>query len=317
MKQILATFAVIFGFMIHTAASAAQPTTTLYAVKGTDSLYLDHYAAAVENGTPRPCMIFMFGGGFVSGQRNDPRYIPYFEKMNRFGYDVISIDYRLGIARAMAQGTLNEQTFIPTFANAIAMAVEDLFTATAFVLSKAGEWGIDPQGIVSCGSSAGAISVLQGEYQIANRGPLTQILPEGFDYAGVVSFAGAILTTDGTGLKWDNAPAPMLLFHGDADMNVPYDVLREQTLAFCGSKEIARALAEGSMPRWFYSIENADHAVAITPMNENIYEIESFLDKFVQQKLPLTIDTSSRRLDAPQMNKHFTLMDYVRANFGN
>ena len=71
------------------------------------------------------------------------------------------------------------------------------------------------------------------------------------------------------------------------------------------------------MPRWFYSIENADHAVAITPMNENIYEIESFLDKFVQQKLPLTIDTSSRRLDAPQMNKHFTLMDYVRANFGN
>ena len=52
-------------------------------------------------------------------------------------------------------------------------------------------------------------------------------------------------------------------------------------------------------------------------MNENIYEIESFLDKFVQQKLPLTIDTSSRRLDAPQMNKHFTLMDYVRANFWN
>ena len=138
MKQILATFAVIFGFMIHTAASAAQPTTTLYAVKGTDSLYLDHYAAAVENGTPRPCMIFMFGGGFVSGQRNDPRYIPYFEELNRFGYDVISIDYRLGIARAMAQGTLNEQTFVPTFANAIAMAVEDLFTATAFVLSKAG-----------------------------------------------------------------------------------------------------------------------------------------------------------------------------------
>lgn len=159
--------------------------------------------------------------------------------------------------------------------------------------------------------------MLQGEYQIANRGPLTQILPEGFDYAGVVSFAGAILTTDGNGLKWDNAPAPILLFHGDADMNVPYDVLREQTLAFCGSKEIARTLAEGSMPRWFYSIKNADHAVAITPMNENIYEIESFLDKFVQQKLPLTIDTSSRRLDAPQMNKHFTLMDYVRANFGD
>ena len=46
--------------------------THLYAVKGADSLYLDHYIAPVEG--KRPCMMFVFGGGFAAGTRNNKMY---------------------------------------------------------------------------------------------------------------------------------------------------------------------------------------------------------------------------------------------------
>lgn len=42
----------------------------LYAVKGADSLYLDRYEAVPAVSGARPCMIFVFGGGFVDGTRD-------------------------------------------------------------------------------------------------------------------------------------------------------------------------------------------------------------------------------------------------------
>ena len=55
-------------------------------------------------------------------------------------------------------------------------------------MDKADEWGIDSSQIVACGSSAGAITVLHGEYALCNASPLVQHLPVGFRYAGIVSF---------------------------------------------------------------------------------------------------------------------------------
>lgn len=123
----------------------------------------------------------------------------------------------------------------------ISMAVEDLYDATAFIVDKADEWGIDSSQIVACGSSAGAITVLHGEYALCNASPLVQHLPAGFRYAGIVSFAGAIFEM-GEELRWASQPAPMMLFHGDADANVPYNVIRESGVGFFGSKYIAGQL---------------------------------------------------------------------------
>ena len=67
----------------------------LYAVKGADSLYLDRYEAVPAVSGARPCMIFVFGGGFVDGTRDDARYVPFFEYMAAKGITVVSIDYRL------------------------------------------------------------------------------------------------------------------------------------------------------------------------------------------------------------------------------
>lgn len=59
-------------------------------------------------------------------------------------------------------------------ARTISMAVEDLYDATAFIVDKADEWGIDSSQIVACGSSAGAITVLHGEYALCNASPLVR-----------------------------------------------------------------------------------------------------------------------------------------------
>ena len=47
----------------------------------------------------RPCMMFVFGGGFVGGQRDNELYTTYFDFLTSNGYDVVSIDYRLGLKK--------------------------------------------------------------------------------------------------------------------------------------------------------------------------------------------------------------------------
>lgn len=172
---------------------SVRKETYLYSVKGTDSLYLDRYYSPIQP-VNSPSIIFMFGGGFVTGTRDGKGYIPYFEYMVRNGYTVVSIDYRLGF-KALAAGDTESlpqsggkikqaKAFMALFLNVVNIAVEDLFDATVFVLDHAAEWGIDPQRIVANGSSAGAISVLQGEYAICNNWDEAAKLPAGFNYAG-------------------------------------------------------------------------------------------------------------------------------------
>lgn len=290
--------------------------TFVYAVKEGDSLRLDRYtyAPALEPDRPAPCLLFVFGGAFIEGSRDADNYRPFFEYLARKGYAVVSIDYRLGLKKPLAAGQLSPENFPQLLPQAVLMAVEDLYDATRFVADNAREWGIAPERIVACGSSAGAITVLQGEYLIANRHPLTAVLPQGFDYAGVISFAGAVVDA-GDDLHWASAPAPIMLFHGDADSNVPYDALRLGGAGFFGSKYIAAQLAEMKSPYYFYSVENADHAIATVPMNNYRDPIDYFLSQLVGERLPAMIDTRERFAYARPVDKNFTVEDYIRSNF--
>ncbi len=66
MKRILLSLLALAAALGATAATAGKQTL-LYAVKDADSLFLDHYVADVEG--QRPCMIFVFGGGFAVHER--------------------------------------------------------------------------------------------------------------------------------------------------------------------------------------------------------------------------------------------------------
>jgi hypothetical protein len=290
--------------------------TYIYSVKGSDTLRLDRYDSPSLVTDAKPCLIFVFGGGFAAGSREYDGYLSFYEQLVRDGYVVVAIDYRLGMKDFKKTLDLSQSKlkllnhFIETFENTLAVAVEDLFDATNYVLSHAVEWRIQPDRIVSCGSSAGAITVLQGEYEICNRGKLSERLPRDFNYAGVISFAGAIFSGQGD-LKWMNKPAPLQLFHGDRDNEVPYGKLKFRKLGFFGSQYIAGQLDEMGSPYYFYSVGNASHEISNTPMKQNRNEINTFLEKFVFGKEKQMIHTSVKPVVKSGKTKKLKLQDFI------
>lgn len=94
------------------------------------------------------------------------------------------------------------------FFAAVDMAVEDLYDATSFIVGQARAWGLDPSAVVASGSSAGAITVLQGEYERCTGSALSRRLPEGFRYAGIIAFAGAVLEKGPSGPVWREKARP-------------------------------------------------------------------------------------------------------------
>lgn len=299
--------------------------TYIYSIKDKDTLRLDKYDLTSLTHT-KPCIIFVFGGGFISGNRDKDHYLPYFHNLAKEGYTVVSIDYRLGFKKAVEENKRIEKETgkknmispldaLGIFQNTISMAVEDLYDATNFILDHSAKWNIDKSRIVASGSSAGAITVLQGEYERCNKSSLSKKLPQGFRYAGVIAFAGAILSTEGD-LTWKNRPAPIQMFHGDADANVPYYAVTIPNIpiGFYGSKYIAGKLHEIKAPYYFYNVENARHEIASTPMKDNLEEIKTFLHKFVLSRQNLIINTNIQQPDKPALNKQFGIEDYIRAN---
>src|ERR1700733_1281370 len=190
----------------------------IYSVKDSNQLGLDIYSLhGADSSIKRPCVIFVFGGAFVTGRRDDTLYNHYFNNLVENGYDVASISYRLGMRGVKHVSKFN----IAPLRNAVNMAVEDLYDATNWVIKHANQLGIDPSNIIFSGSSSGAITVLTGDFQRRNKKPAAAVLPASFEYAAVISFAGAVLSFDGS-LKYQITPAPYLMFHGTADKIVPY-----------------------------------------------------------------------------------------------
>ena len=312
MKKILTL--IVFSFVALCALAqgsvmqrAITKQTHLYAVKGADSLYLDHYAAPVEG--KRPCVMFVFGGGFVGGARDHDT--EYFLFLANNGYDVVSIDYRLGMRGIESPGIIE---FLKAMDKTINIAVEDLYSATNFILDHADEWQIDPTKIVVSGSSAGAITSLQAEYAICNSLPVTKGLKEGFNYAGVIAFAGAVFTLDGAP-KWEKQSAPTLLFHGSSDTQVPFTKMAAFGIGMYGSKYIADKLHDGGMPYWLYSVEYETHSMSSRPMHENHKEILQFIDEYVMQQRPLQRTTHTIDKNIPKRKTFFLPTDFINANY--
>lgn len=306
------------------SARAILKETALYSVKGNDSLFLDRYYKDTAINSKQPCMIFVFGGGFFTGKRDKEMYLPYYNWLAGKGIQVVAIDYRLGLKPLVTQmsSTSGEKPRLSPFKmvdllfNSVNIAVEDLYDATNFVLSNSKKWNIDTTLILSCGSSAGAITVLQGEYYKTNGsgGNLSSSLPPKFNYAGVISFAGAIAQKHGK-VRWNGIPSPIQMFHGNADSNVPYGKMRTILGSMYGSEFIADELNKMGAPYYFLSAENATHSIAETPMTIYREQIWAFIQKMVLAGEPLMINESIKMAGEPAKKTTFRIKDYVRANF--
>ncbi len=288
MKRLALLIAVACG----AAFAAHSQETYKYAQKDTSALFLDVYRAAEGSettlqGKPKPTIVFVFGGGFVMGERSDQWYLNWFRTFNEHGYTLVTIDYRLGMkgykVKNGLRGTIqaSEQFYLSQ-----QMGVEDLFSAISFLDDNKVELGIDPGNIVLTGNSAGAIISLAAEYDIlCGR---AQGLPEGFNFKGIMAFAGAIISLKGAP-DFPAAPCPLLLMHGTADKAVAYDHYGVMGRGLWGSSYLAENLAKKGYRYSIYRYKDRTHDVAAYV--ETLWDLEEdFIENDVILGRSRTID---------------------------
>lgn len=289
MKKILIAFILALAFL---PAGAGEKITVEFAQRDTCTLSMDIYKAesAIEKA---PTILYVFGGGFKEGDRVRGTG-KWFSTLNSYGFNVVSIDYRLGL-KGVTMGGLS---FVDKLENAINIAVEDLFSATEFLIENGAQYGIDSSNIVLAGSSAGAITVLQAEYEICNGGKLAAALPDDFNYTGVMSFSGAILDRENWGLKFSKKPCPILLLHGTDDKLVPYKRIAALKSTFNGTDAIAKVLKQNAFPFTVLRYADRGHEVSTYGaycLSEELY----FIEKYVVGSSETITDSMVTDPDAP------------------
>lgn len=273
-KRYLCRLAVIAAVFAASQTVSAKIVRTTVTFDRNLDLKLDRYEDDRDTAMSRPAIIFAFGGGFSGGARDHADYMPYFNFMAEQGFVVCSVDYRTALAGYKPAGGDNAvMEFGTALAGAVRTATTDFLTATAYVLANAAEWRVNPQAVIASGSSAGAITALEAE-QLMALGQVKSVFGQ-FNYAAVVSFAGALMSAgEPAGL---DRFCPTMLFQGDADANVPYDAMIIDGMGLYGSRYLATRLKEGKVDGAFYTVLGADHSMAISPMRDNLYDILGFL----------------------------------------
>lgn len=293
-------------------AEYAVPTGTYkFGSRATLDLYLDYYKATPGSrteldGHKKPAIIFAFGGGFIGGQRDKAHYRQWFKLLNDNGYPVFSIDYRLGLKGVNVKGV----KMIGALRDAVDVGVQDAALATSWILEHADEFGVEADNLVLSGSSAGAIISLQTEYELRNNSALTRDLPDGFNYAGIMSFSGAIYSFDGK-VKYAETPAPQLLMHGTSDKVVFYKGLKIFKIGLFGSHRTAKRLAKFGYPYTIVRYKDHTHDIADL-MYYTFPEQLLFLEESVIRKTGRTVDISIDDPSVPTDNSLRNLKDLYK-----
>lgn len=264
-----------------------QVDTYKFADRDTCSLWMDVYQPA-DSVRKDICMLYVFGGGFVMGSRTGEENVRFFKDLVNRGYTVVAIDYRLGL-KGVKLGLFKLK---PGF-QAPVIASEDLISATEFILDNKERLRVDPQRIVLIGSSAGAITVLHTDHELANRSEMVKNLPSDFHYAAVVSFAGAILSVKGRP-KYATPPAPTLFYHGTKDKIVIYNKRAIFKKGMYGTKSLVKVFRKKDYPFMVVRYEGLKHKVASFTRFEAQDQICDFVDMAVSGCFHNEVDLTVR-----------------------
>lgn len=292
MKKLTFLFLLLFaGF-----GSFGQTMQTYqYAERDTLQLYLDFYTPAqVHDSTI--CVVYVFGGGFIGGHRDGEFEKAYFKKLVDEGFQVAAIDYRLGLKGVKKLSVTHYQPL----EIAIDMATEDAISAIAYLLEHAQELKVNKDWIMMVGSSAGAITSLHTDHALCNGTLNSNILPEDFRLAGVVSYAGAIFSSKGKVQYNNHAPAPTMFFHGTADGLVPYNKIEFMNIGFYGTNSLVKRFEKYDYPYFARRFEDYGHMIAIAGP-ATVDDLMWFCRHYVYGKEQLQLDGTYSQLDQSKM----------------
>jgi predicted esterase len=273
MRFLFVIVTLTFGF--HPFISAQEITRQTYNYY--QDLDLDLYH--VDSPEPTPVVLFVHGGGFAGGSRDNERIRYFAEAAGVQGITFVSITYRLMMKDRGFGCDVPSSEKLKTFAN----AALDAARATRYLLDNAVRFNIDPENIILAGSSAGAETVIHLAYwDEASTFDGKAVLPEGFQYAGVISFAGALI--DDQLINQKNA-IPTMLIHGTCDNLVPYGYAPHHYcskgdagyLMLHGAQSLADRLDYLRKPYYLITICGGNHSWAGRPILEMTDEIFDFI----------------------------------------
>ena len=258
-----------------------------FATRDTCTLSMDIYFPK-DDKEKHPCVLFVYGGGFIQNNQKEASVRRYCRRLADAGFVAVATDYRLGL-----KGVKNSSlmTMADNLDRAIQLSTEDLFSAVEYLITYADELCIDPSQIILAGSSAGAITVLQADYELGNRTQLAAAMPADFRFAGVISFSGAIFSRKGK-CKWTvQPPAPTLFLHGTSDELVTYNKIQVFNLGFFGTNQLVERFEKFDYPYMCIRFENRYHEVAAF-MNGFFNQTVGFIEQFVFNKKNWQVDVT-------------------------
>tara|TARA_R110002012_G_scaffold252147_1_gene430328 strand:+ start:132629 stop:133636 length:1008 start_codon:yes stop_codon:yes gene_type:complete len=206
--------------------------TQVYLETDSEELKLDIYQPKNDEMENRPILLFVHGGGFAGGARDEYAIMEFCKNMARRGIVAVSMSYTLsmkGQSFGCNQAAENKM-------NTFKQAGLEISKATVHLLNQAKVLKIDPSKIVLTGSSAGAEAVLHAAFWPEANTPL----PDNFQFGGLISMAGAIYDLDLINKK---TAIPMQFFHGTCDDLVPYGTAPHH---YCNESDIGYLLLHGA-----------------------------------------------------------------------
>ncbi|MEM9389527.1 MAG: alpha/beta hydrolase fold domain-containing protein, partial [Bacteroidota bacterium] len=253
---------------------------TVSYLKGRD-LQMDIYQPTADTKKDRPVLLYVHGGGFAGGARDQPEIIDFCKNMARRGIVAVSMSYTLvmkGKSFGCDQAAANKLDAFQSVSN-------EIVAASNYLIENKEELRINTSQVVLAGSSAGAEAVLHVAYQ--NKARAT--LPSDFAYAGVVSMAGAIHDVN---LINAETAIPTQLFHGTCDDLVPYGTAPHHYcnegeagyLILHGAQTITQKLQDLNIGYYLVTACNDNHNWAEKPFKEYRAQVADFIWQDVLQE---------------------------------
>ncbi len=175
------------------------------------ALKLDLYRPAGDRARRRPAVIWVHGGGFRSGDKENPRMVEAATRFAKRGYVAVSIDYRL------LQGATCGAGAPPDCAVAAFAGQHDAQAAVRWLRAHARSYRIDRSRIAIGGTSAGGVTADLVATR-ANDPGASGSPGRSSVVRAAVSISGGFPTNAFIG----PGDAPLLFFHGTSDPIVPF-----------------------------------------------------------------------------------------------
>lgn len=251
-------------------------------------LTLDVFQPDNDNLAQRPLIIFVHGGTFITGTKDDGDVTELCKRFAKLGYVTASINYRLGMG-------IPSQA---TAAQALLRAVHDMKAAVRFFRKDAATtntYRINPDYIIGGGSSAGGLTAIHLAYLDQNAEVPSYVDTTGVNglegnsgnpgynsnIRAVVNLCGALADS-----SWLNTgDEPIVSVHGDDDGTVPYNtatitVFGIPIIPVSGSRDIhARANNVGvtNVLKTFKGQDHVPYATNGTYMDSTYWVVRDFL----------------------------------------